>query len=185
MNSKIILGFVGPLSSGKGTAAKYLKEKHQAQVRRFSSILRDVLDRLFLEQSRDNMQNLSLALRQTFGQDLLAKVIAQEVENLDAELIVVDGIRRQQDIKYLRDVPGFHLVHITAEQKIRWQRLVKRGENRDDANKTFKDFQADEQKEAEQHIKEVAKEAKFEVDNNGTVEELYGQIEDILNRIMN
>ena len=98
---------------------------------------------------------------------------------------MVDGIRRQPDIKYLRDVPGFHLVHITAEQKIRWQRLVKRGENSDDANKTFKDFQADEQKEAEQHIKEVAKEAKFEVDNNGTVEELYGQIEDILNRIMN
>ena len=61
--AKVILGFVGPIASGKGTACQYLRDQHRAPTYRFSSPLRDVLDRLYLPQSRQNMQDLSLALR--------------------------------------------------------------------------------------------------------------------------
>ena len=118
--NKIILGFVGPLASGKGTICQYLKEKHGASVFRFSTMLRDVLNRLYLEISRDNMQNLSSALRQTFGDDLLASVIANDVKNEKNEFIVIDGVRREPDIKYLKDFPNFYLIEIKADQKINW-----------------------------------------------------------------
>ena len=129
--NKIILGFVGPLASGKGAICQYLKEKHGASVFRFSTMLRDVLNRLYLEISRDNMQNLSSALRQTFGDDLLASVIANDVKNEKNEFIVIDGVRREPDIKYLKDFPNFYLIEIKADQKIRWERMRKRGENTD------------------------------------------------------
>lgn len=181
--TKIILGLTGPLASGKGTVAQYLKDNHQAAVYRFSTPLRDVLDRAYLEQSRKNMQDLSLALRNTFGDDLLASIIAKDVTNDKNDIIVVDGVRRLPDIKYLRQLPDFHLVSVETEQKTRWERMTKRGENPDDEQKTFEQFQKDEQAEAEQHIVEVAATAQFTLDNNGSYEDGEKQIEEILNKI--
>ena len=181
--TKIILGFVGLIASGKGTACKYLQDEHGAQIFRFSSMLRDVLNRFYIEQTRENIQTVSSVLRQAFGDDLMAKTIASDVTNAKTEIIAVDGVRRQPDIKYLSQIPGFYLISITADQKIRWQRITQRGENADDTKKTLEQFAQDEQKEAELQIKDVAKLAEFRIDNNGTRQQLYGQIEEILKKI--
>lgn len=183
MANKIILGFVGQISSGKGTACKYLQGKYNGSTHRFSTMLRDVLDRLYLDQSRDNMQKISLILRNNFGDDLLAKVIANDVNKDDHKIIGIDGVRRFPDIKYLKEIAGFKLVHIDADQRIRYQRIVKRAENTDDLQKTFKEFQEDEKQEAEKHILEVARSADFTINNNGSVEELYQQIDNILKNL--
>ena len=173
---------VGPISSGKGTASQYLKDKYNAEIFRFSTILRDVLDRLHLEQSRENMQILSTSLRSTFGEDLLSKVIYNDLKNSKSDIVVLDGVRRQSDIQYIKEDPDFHLVEIDADSQIRFDRIIKRGENSDDKKKTFEDFLADEQRETELQIKAVAETAEYHLDNNGTTAELYDQIEEILNK---
>src|SRR3990167_736894 len=53
--AKTILGLVGPIASGKDTVKKYLEKKYSALGCRFSSILRDVLERINLPNSRENM----------------------------------------------------------------------------------------------------------------------------------
>ena len=183
MDQPVILGFVGPLAAGKGTACQHFVDSHKATVFKFSTPLRDVLKRLYRDITRENMQNLSLALRQTFGDDLLAAVIAGDVKKSSISFMAVDGVRRLPDIAHLKDIPGFMLVAISADQKTRWERMVKRGENADDATKTFEEFQLDEQKEAEIHIAEVAKTASFTIDNNGTHEQLYSQIDHIIESV--
>jgi len=181
--SKIILGFVGDLSSGKGTAAKYLKEKYNSNSYRFSTILRDIINRLYLPETRGNLQNISTVLRENFGQDVLSKVIAEDVKNDPNEIVVVEGVRRPTDITYLREIPGFHLIYITAESKLRWERLVKRGENEDDTEKTYEEFLKDEQAEADILIKELGKSAEYTIHNNLGFEEFYVEIEKVLNEI--
>jgi dephospho-CoA kinase len=181
--TKIILGLVGPIASGKGTTCQYLKDKHNAEIFRFSTMLRDVLDRFYIEQNRENMQNLSSVLRKTFGEDLMAKTIANDVKKSQAQIIVLDGVRRQADIKYLLEMPEFKLVEINADQKVRYDRIIKRSENTDDAKKTFEQFKNDELQEPEMQIKEVAKTAKFHINNNGSLENLYNQIENILKQL--
>lgn len=179
----LILGFVGRIAAGKSTVGQYLKDKHNASIHRFSTVLREIASRLYLEQNRDNLQKISSALRQAFGDDILAKTIAEEVKKDEAKIIVIDGIRRKPDIKYLRELPGFHLIYIYTKQEIRYNRLTKRGENPDDNQKTLAEFQQDEKKEAEQQIDEVIKLARYTVDNNSTISHLYNQIEEILEKI--
>ncbi len=178
--SKIILGLAGEISSGKGTAAKYLIEKHGASSHRFSTMLRDILNRLYIEHSRENMQNLSTALRQNFGEDTLAKVILEDIKNDKNQIIAVDGVRRPEDIKYLAELPEFKLVFIKADIEKRYERIIKRGENPDEKNKTFEEFKKDNQGEADVKIKELESRADIIINNNGGLEELYKQIDEIV-----
>lgn len=179
---KIILGLAGEMASGKGAIAKYASQKYNAKCFRFSTMLRDVLDRLYLAHSRDNMQMLSTTLRQNFGEDLLARVMAEDVKKDAGEIIIIDGVRRLADIKYLRELPEFKLVYVEADTKKRYERIVQRTENTDDAQKTFEAFKKDHAGEAELQIKDLKNHADFLIDNNGPYEDLYRQVDEILNK---
>ena len=179
MNKKII-GLVGLMASGKGTVAQYLKKEKGAKVFRFSTPLRDVLERLHCEISRTNMQNTSQALREALGQDLLAKVVANDTKTSQKEIVVVDGIRRWQDIKYLKKMDNFILVSLKVDPKIRYERLVARGENEGDKEKTYEEFLEDHKKETEITIPEIMESADRVINNNGNLEELYKQIDKLI-----
>lgn len=179
-NNKIVLGFVGDLAAGKGTVAKYLGEKYGVNAYRFSTMLRDILNRIYVDNTRQDLQKLSTFLRENYGQDVMSKVIAKDVENDPQNLVIVEGVRRPTDITYLQKNPNFHLIYLTADPKIRWERLVKRNENPGDDKKTYEEFLNDEQAEADKLIKELGKTAEYTINNDGTVEELYQQIEEII-----
>ncbi|MBU0596871.1 AAA family ATPase [Patescibacteria group bacterium] len=181
-NNKIILGFTGLMAGGKGTAAKYLEEKHGAATFRFSTMLRDALDRFYLEHSRDNMIKMSEIMRGTYGEDIMAKTMAHDVGEADKNLIMVDGIRRMADIEHLKQMPNFVLVEIFADPKTRHERLVQRGENTDDTSKTYEQFLEDHNRSTEQSILEVITHANEKVDNNGNYEDLYKQLDDLVNK---
>ena len=183
INEKIILGLVGEMAAGKTTVTNYLKEKHGAVTFRFSDMLRDILKRIHVEPLRNHLQNLSTFLRQTYGEDIMSKVIAKDVEESDAPIIITEGIRRPTDITHLKQLPGFYIIVISADERIRFERITKRSENPDDQKKTWNEFQREGQQESEQKIKEIAAEADYRVDNNGTVEELHKQIDIILEKI--
>lgn len=177
---KIIIGLVGEIASGKDVTKKYLELNYGANCHRFSTILRDILNRLYLPIERVNMQEMSTLLRQKFGEDLLAKIITEDVKNDAREIVVVDGIRRAADMVYLRQLPGFNLISITVEPQLRYERLVKRKENADDATKTYEQFLADGQRETELEIPQVMASADYTLNNNGSLKDLYVQIEKIM-----
>jgi dephospho-CoA kinase len=126
------------------------------------------------------MQLLSTALRQNFGEDILAKVMNEDIKRNDKDVAVVDGIRRLADIKYLKELPEFKLIYIEADIKKRYERLIQRGENPDDNQKTFEEFQKEHQQEAELQIRDLKQHANFILNNNGTFEDLYKQIDKII-----
>lgn len=185
MSQKIIIGFTGLMASGKDAAKKYLEEKYGAESFRFSSIMRDVLKRINVEMSRTNLSAVSLCLRQTFGEDLFAKVIASDAQNANSDIVVVDGVRRLADIAHLSKLDGFHLVAIEADPKIRHERLVKRGENVGESDKTYEQFIADHQAETELTIPEVMSKADLKINNDGSFEDLYKQIDELVEKIRN
>lgn len=180
---KIILGLIGELAAGKGTVASYLKKKYGAVSFRFSDSLRETLNDYDLEVSRENMQKLSTILRQNFAENILAKAITQKIKNTQEKIITIDGVRRLTDIENLKDLTGFYLIYITADQKTRYNRYIKRNENTGDDLISFKNFQEKEKAEADRQIPEVAQAAKFIINNNGTVEELHQQIDEILKKL--
>ncbi|MFA6790482.1 MAG: AAA family ATPase [Parcubacteria group bacterium] len=177
---KTILGITGEMAAGKGTATEYLMKKYGATSYRFSTALRDIAKRMYLKESRENLQKLSTVLRENFDDNILSMVIYKDVESDENDLIVIDGVRRVPDIEFLKTLPGFRLAYIDADIEKRYERIIKRGENSDDNSKTFEEFKKDHQREAELQIKDLKNRADVIVDNNGSFEDLYKQLDEII-----
>lgn len=182
MNKKIIIGLVGEMAGGKGTVSDYLKEKYNASSYTFSQMLRDILNRLYLEISRENLIKLSEILRKDFGQNLMAKTMARDVKNDSNKIIIVDGVRRMEDVEFLEKNDNFILVSVKTDLKIRYERLLKRSQNKGDNKKTYKEFVADHEKETEKIIPEIMKTANKEINNDKTLKELHDQIDILIKK---
>ncbi len=181
--AKIIVGIAGEIASGKDTVGKYIAEKYQATALRFSQPLRDILDRLGLPQNRENMAHLSLYLRKAFGEDIFSRTILAEAKKSDQKLIVVDGVRRSADIIHLETEPHFCFVYVEASSETRYARLIERRQNTDDATKTPAQFEKDKLLEAETQIRDLKERADYVINNDGTLEELLRQVDEMIAKI--
>ena len=179
-NQKYILGLVGEIASGKDTIAEYLVKNYGATTVSFSQPLRDIAHRIYLEENRNNLASLGRVLRAEFGQDILSKAIAQEVKQATSSIVVLPNIRLESDLKHLTNEPNFILIAVEADQRIRYERLIKRRQNTDDAGKTWEEFLADSQLETEIHIRDLAQKARYKIDNNHGFVSLFEQIEKII-----
>ncbi|MBU0761475.1 MAG: hypothetical protein KKD39_00470, partial [Candidatus Altiarchaeota archaeon] len=70
-----VYGLIGPIASGKSIVADYLIKEKCASYYRFSDVLRDILIRIHKENTRENLQGLGVALRNVFGDDILAETL--------------------------------------------------------------------------------------------------------------
>lgn len=180
---KVVLGISGEIASGKDTVGDYLAVTYGALKLRFSQPLRDTLDRLGLDQNRENMARLSMHLRKAFGEDILSRVILSEAEGSDAEFVMVDGIRRLPDMIHMETDEHFYFCYVDATPEKRFERLTHRRQNTDDASKTAVQFEKDAQLETEMGIHDLKERADFVINNDGTLEELHAQIDKMVGEL--
>lgn len=180
---KIIIGFTWEMGCGKDTATDYIFKKFGWKKFKFSQVLRDVLARIFVDPTRENLQALSTVLRENFGQDLLARIMKEDVEKSDENILLIDWVRRQDDITYLTQLPEFKLIYIETNLENRFSRISVRWENADDIGKTLEQFKREQEFEAEAQIRWLKNIADYVIDNNWSFQELYSQIDKILNEL--
>lgn len=177
---KIILWFAWEMWSWKDAAAEYIFSKYWWKKFKFSSSLRDILDRIYLEKSRENLSLISRWLRELFWQDILAKIMYRDILESNDKIILIDWVRRKDDLVHIEDLPEFKLIYVDVSLDNRFSRINKRWENSDDIGKTMEQFQKDQFLETEVQIRWLRDISDFTIDNNWTKEEFYSQIDEII-----
>jgi dephospho-CoA kinase len=167
----LIIGLVGRQGSGKGTTAKMICERYGAAAIRYSDILRQILNILAVDVTRENMVKLSETLRVTFGEDVFAFAVDLQVRKSGAPLV---------DIAALQSLPHFRLVEVTASARQRFDRMKQRGEKLKERDMTWDEFVMDEIAPTENSITAIAERAWKVIDNSGTPEDLARQIDAIM-----
>lgn len=180
---KLIIGLVGEKLAGKDEAAKYLIEKYGAFHIKFSHLLDEILDILDMPKTRRNEIDLGLGLRNLFGSDVLYHALKKRVLAASQNMVVINGIRMDEFDKIVNDL-GARTIYITAPLELRFERYLKRHEKADDGKLTLEEFARQDKEElTEKGIPGLGGRAQFKIENTGTLEELYNQIEKIISQI--
>jgi len=183
-NKKIIIGLVGESGSGKDTVADYLEEKYGAILMRFADPLRETLSLYVQNFSREDLQWFSFALRNRFGNKVLSEALRKKIDPIEEGIVFINGMRVPEDYDFVKSFPNSFVVYVTLDQKSRWERIYNRKEKSDD-KVSFEKFQEMEKAEIEVSIPKIGEKADFRVENTGTKEELFAQVDELIRSLQN
>lgn len=172
----MIIGLSGPKLAGKGTVADFLVKEFGAQASSMSGILTDIAHRLYLPNSRENLIGIATGLRSQFGEDILAKVLGEDLKQTPDTLAIIDGIRMPSEVAAFSQLPGFKLLFIDAPVEVRYQRALQRGEKVGESEMSFEQFLAEEKAVTETGIESLRQAATAQLQNTGSLDELYDQV---------
>lgn len=179
---KKILGLVGGTGSGKDTFCDYVKKiSPNVFCFRFSQPLSEVLGIFFSDIKKEDQQWLATALRERFGTNILGEAIKKKIEGIKEGILVLNGIRMPEEAEMVRDIGG-KIIYITADLKLRWERVQKRGEKKDD-EVSYEKFLEIDNGIPERQIVKIGEQADFKIENNASLKDFYVKIEDVLEKI--
>lgn len=133
-----IFGLVGPIASGKQVLADFLKERGFVYVSLSDEVRKETKKR-GLSIVRENLQNVGNALRQEFGNDVLARR-ALATFNQEIDLLVVDSIRNYAELELLRKLLPIKIIGVDAPAELRLERYLARASERHEDGITAEDF---------------------------------------------
>ena len=124
----MLIGLTGRISSGKGEIVEFLKKKG-FQYLTLSQVIRDEAEKISLPITRESLQDFGNLLRKYDGNSALIKRLIGKADFPNNTII--DGIRNTGEVEELRKMKDFVLISIDAPQKIRFERVLKRGKPSD------------------------------------------------------
>jgi dephospho-CoA kinase len=178
----MVIGFTGRRGCGKDTAAKHLEGNFGFRMLDFT---RDVLAPILEEQgkpvTRDNLIELAMDGRKKAHNGIWAEKLSGIIMKGGGKNYVISGIRFREEVETFRSNfrKGFRLVAIVCDDMVRFERVRKRG-TKGEAAMTFEKFMETEKKPTEMAIREAVRMADFVIDNNGTLDELYGELKNLM-----
>jgi len=177
---KKIIGLVGPIASGKGTVAAIF-QKHGYSYYSLSDRIREEITKNTLPINRKSLQLFGNSLRREFGSSVLAKKTASLISADNPDTIVIDSIRNPGEVNFLKEKYDIYILGITANQKKRFDFMIKRGRRNEkiefDKFKALDDQELENYDEHTQQINKTLKFADLIIENNSTLDALKKKVE--------
>lgn len=175
-----IVAIVGMCGSGKSIASKYLEDLGYKNVY-FGGVTMEKLKEKGLEVTPENEKIMREALRKELGVGAYAKVLLPRIKELSYESdVVLDGLYSWSELKILKEEFDLVTIAIVCDKKLRYDRLSKRDIrpfNNEDARK--RDITEIENIEKAGPIAY----ADYYIFNNGSIDDYYKRLDEIINII--
>ena len=139
-----IIGITGSLAAGKGTVVEYLVEKKGFVHYSVRTFLIEEIKKRNLPIDRDSMRFVSDDLRSKYHPGYMIEQLYLQAAAKGKDAII-ESVRAVGEVEFLQQKPDFLLLAVDADQKLRYERLLQRGNETDHVS--FEKFQ--EQEEAE------------------------------------
>lgn len=185
----IIICPVGLNGSGKGKVCSILEKQHGFVNLSTSNVFRSLTTERGLDLTRENIGKIANELRAEHGKDFSTQFLSKSMD-LSAHSYVVDGCRQVEEIQYLQKAfpQAVVVVKIYCDPKIRFERMKARNRVGDPA--TFAEFlEADEIELGNKmainamNYRACFELARYQIDNNGSLEDLERNVEEFLSQL--
>lgn len=177
MNKKLLIGITGMSGSGKGTVVDILKQKGFLHFSASDFIAEEVVRR-GVSVDRATLIAVGNDLRQKFGAGYIADELLKKASSVESS-VIIESIRTLGEIDRLKENGGI-LLAVDADQKLRFERMKKRGGVKDGVS--WEEFVEQERGESEstdpnkQNLSACRDRADFVVNNDGTITDLEVQV---------
>lgn len=174
-NERLIIGITGRIGSGKTTVGMHLESMHGFQYLRYSAVLAD-----WLAQGLESKSHLQKVGWEVMAGGMQAELNRRLIARVKPDTsVAVDGLRHFLDYTTLSNSfpKAFRLLYIDSPQKIRFDRLNKKGKYAD-----FSSFQVADSHPVEHNIDSLQVNAAVVICNEGTLRDLYVAVDDAISR---
>ncbi len=120
--------------AGKSTIANGLKSKN-FEIINMGDAVREEAKKRDLEPTGQNLGKLMLELREKNGLGAVAELIRDKIKNSVSNVVIIDGIRSNEEIQVLRKIGTVKLLSIHASTDTRYSFLSDRGRSDDPQNR--------------------------------------------------
>lgn len=183
--TRVIIGLVGPLSSGKGVVSDFLIENgfdHHS----LSDIVRDEANLRGIPVTRENLQNIGNDLRTKFGGHVLAQRTLEKIKP-EKKFIVIDSIRNPEEIYFLKSVFDILIIGIDAPQELRLIWYLERAKIRKEDSLSELDFYCADGRDsgvgetvAGQQVRQCLLNSDIVIENRGSKKELIDTLQKVI-----
>jgi dephospho-CoA kinase len=181
----MIIGITGSFGAGKGAVVEYLISRKGYKHYSASGFITEEIQRRGVPVDRDSMIAVGNSLRKERGPSYIVEQLFARAENVGGHA-VIEALRAVAEVEKLRTL-GAIIIGVDASPGVRYQRSVERGSEKDAVS--FDTWQAQEREESntedptKQNIFGALALSDYTIMNNGTLEELHAQIDDVLKKI--
>lgn len=174
------------IGAGKGTIVDYLIQKKGFQHYSVRAFLIKEIEKRAMPVNRDSMVIVANDLRATFSPSYIVEQLYEQAK-AEGKNAIIESLRAVGEVEALKQKEDFLFFAIDADPKMRYERVVLRGSETDKIS--YDEFIANEQREmintdpTKQNISKCMQLADHVFTNNGTLEELHQQIEEITTKL--
>ena len=134
MLNKLLVCLTGMPGAGKSTIADGLKPKGY-EIINLGNAVREEAKKRNLDPTRENLGKLMLELRENNGSGAIAELAKPIIESSNANVLLIDGVRSNDEIQVLKKFGNVKLLAIHASTDTRFDFLQKRGRSDDPQTK--------------------------------------------------
>lgn len=182
----IIIGITGTLGAGKGSIVEYLTQNKGFKHFSARDYISQEVSRRNLVLNRDSLTLVANDLRQKHSPSFIIDQLYQ-MAIAEGKNAVIESVRTLGEIRSLRKNAHFYLFAVDAPAEVRYQRISQRASETDHIN--YPTFLANEEREMKasdpnkQNLSACIAEADYRFDNSGDINQLYKQVENVLNKL--
>jgi dephospho-CoA kinase len=183
----LIIGITGTLGAGKGTIVDYLTKTKGFKHFSVRQYLTEEIKKRNLPVNRDSMTEVANDLRKNHHPAYIIEQLYYKAVK-EGHNAIIESIRTPGEVDFLRKKGNFYLFAVDAKPEIRYQRIKLRSSETD--NVDFDTFLANEKREMQttdpnkQNLSRCIEMADFKFDNNGDINNLYRQVDEVLKKII-
>jgi len=182
----MIIGVCGRVAAGKETLTEFLRKKDFVYLES-SRLINEELEKRDMEITRKNQQDIADELRKKHGVGVLMQLFLSKMDK--NKNYIIDSLRNSGEAIFMRmNAKDFVLIGVDAPQRVRFERIIKRGKPSDPKN--WGDFlkmderdNFDKENPMGQQTGKLLEMADFIVLNDGNLERSKKDIEEIWKKI--